>query len=148
MPGEEEVDAALEEKLPFPTARVVRIIKENLKKEHQIRSEVKVAANILVGEVLKDIARQMDEEEYFTLSFYDPAKYRGVLATTFGHKSGRDIDKVKESGFTPILTNPGIAYAEARMIIVCKKSFTTNTDPEGKSHKLFFGEILSVWVRK
>ena len=66
--GEEEVDAALDEKLPFPTARVVRILKENMKKEHQIRSEVKIAANILVGEVLKDIARQMDEEEYFTLS--------------------------------------------------------------------------------
>jgi hypothetical protein len=66
--GEEEVDAALDEKLPFPTARVVRILKENMKKEHQIRSEVKMAANILAGEMLKDIARQMDEEEYFTLS--------------------------------------------------------------------------------
>jgi flavin reductase (DIM6/NTAB) family NADH-FMN oxidoreductase RutF len=90
----------------------------------------------------------LEKEDYFTLSFYDPAKYRNVLKTTFGSKSGRDIDKVKESGFTPILTNPGIAYAEARMIIVCKKSFSTNTDPEGKSHKLYFGEILSVWVKK
>ncbi len=80
--GEEEVDAALDEKLPFPTARVVRIIKENMKKEHQIRSEVKIAANILAGEMLKDIARQMDEEEYFTLSIehFNKAakKYREV----------------------------------------------------------------------
>jgi hypothetical protein len=68
VPGEDEVDAELEEKLPFPTARVVRLIKENLKKEHQIKSEVKVSANILLGEILKDIAQQMDEEEYFTLS--------------------------------------------------------------------------------
>lgn len=90
----------------------------------------------------------IEKQEVFTLSFYDPAKYRDVLGTTFGRKSGRDIDKVKESGFTPIQTNPGIAYAEARMIIVCKKTFNTNTDPEGKSHKLFFGEILGVWVRK
>jgi len=65
---EEEIDAELEEKLPFPTARVVRLIKENLKKEHQIKSEVKIAANTLLGEILKDIASQMDEEEYFTLS--------------------------------------------------------------------------------
>lgn len=81
-PGEEEIDAALEEKLPFPTARVVRLIKENLKKEHQIKSEVKVAANVLVGEILKDIAKQMDEEEYFTLSMehFNKAakKYREV----------------------------------------------------------------------
>ena len=68
IPGEDEVDAELEEKLPFPTARVVRLIKENLKKEHQIKSEVKVSANILLGEILKNIAGQMDEEEYFTLS--------------------------------------------------------------------------------
>lgn len=90
----------------------------------------------------------IEKEEVFTLSFYDPAKYREVLGTTFGRKSGRDIDKVKESGFTPIQTNPGIAYAEARMIIVCKKSFSTNTDPEGKAHRLYFGEIVGVWVRK
>ncbi len=81
-PVEEGIDAALEEKLPFPTARVVRIIKENLKKEHQIRSEVKIGANVLVGEILKDIARQMDEEEYFTLSIehFNKAakKYREV----------------------------------------------------------------------
>ncbi|MFH1470355.1 MAG: hypothetical protein ABIF01_01260 [Candidatus Micrarchaeota archaeon] len=80
--GEEEVDAALDEKLPFPTARVVRIIKENMNKEHQIRSEVKIAANILAGEILKDIARQMNEEEYFTLSIehFNKAakKYREV----------------------------------------------------------------------
>jgi hypothetical protein len=67
-PGEEDISADLEEKLPFPTARVVRLIKENLKKEHQIKSEVKVSANILLGEILKDIAKQMDEEEYYTLS--------------------------------------------------------------------------------
>ena len=89
----------------------------------------------------------LEKEEYCTLSFFDPAKYRNTLATTFGRKSGRDIDKVKESGFTPLQTNPGIAYAEARMIIVCKKTFSTNTDAEGKSHKLYFGEIQSVWVR-
>ncbi|MCA1788545.1 MAG: hypothetical protein LC667_01450 [Thioalkalivibrio sp.] len=72
----------------------------------------------------------------------------GAPAAAFGGTSGRTTDKVKESGFTPMLAGPGISYAEARMIIVCKQSFTTNTDPEGKSHKLFFGEILSVWVRK
>jgi flavin reductase (DIM6/NTAB) family NADH-FMN oxidoreductase RutF len=90
----------------------------------------------------------LEKEEYFTLSFYDPAKYRDVLRTTFGSKSGRDIDKVKVSGFTPMLTNPGIAYSEARMIIVCKKTFSTTPDPDVTAHKLYFGEIQSVWVKK
>ncbi len=82
MAAEEGIESELEEKLPFPSARVVRIIKNNLKKEHQIRSEVKVAANVLLGEILEDIAKQMDEEEYFTLSIdhFNKAakKYREV----------------------------------------------------------------------
>ena len=90
----------------------------------------------------------MSEEEYYTLSFYDPVKYRDVLLKIFGRKSGRDTDKVKESGFTPIFTNPGMAYTEARMIIVCKKEFSVFTGVENKSHKLYFGESVSVWVKK
>jgi len=64
----EELPPEEEEKLPFPTARVVRIIKENMTKPHQIRAEVKVAANEFLGEILKDIANEMDKEEIFTLN--------------------------------------------------------------------------------
>ncbi len=69
--GEElEPDIPLEQetKLPFPSARVVRIIKQNFKKAHQIKSDVKIAANELLGEILADIAQRMDEEEFFTIS--------------------------------------------------------------------------------
>ena len=65
---EAELPPEEEERLPFPTARVVRIIKENMSKPHQIRAEVKLAANEFMGEVLKDIAREMDKEEVFTLN--------------------------------------------------------------------------------
>lgn len=65
---EEELPPEEEEKLPFPTARVVRIIKENLIKPHQLRAEVKVAANEFLGDILKDVAREMDKEEVFTLN--------------------------------------------------------------------------------
>jgi len=65
---ETELPPEEEERLPFPTARVVRIIKENMSKPHQIRAEVKLAANEFMGEVLKDVAREMDKEEVFTLN--------------------------------------------------------------------------------
>ena len=65
---EEEISEEMDEKLPFPTARVVRIIKENLTKPHQIKSGVKIAANEFLGYVLRDIASEMDKEEVFTLS--------------------------------------------------------------------------------
>ncbi len=56
------------ERLPFPNARVVKIIKDNLKREHQVKREAKLAANELMGEILADISQSMDNEEYFTLS--------------------------------------------------------------------------------
>ena len=65
--GEDQEDEESEH-LPFPNARVVKIIKENLKREHQIKRDVKVGANLLVGAILADIAQTMDNEEYFTLS--------------------------------------------------------------------------------
>jgi hypothetical protein len=65
---EAELPPEEEEKLPFPTARVVKIIKENLSKPHQIRAEVKVAANEFIGSILSDVAKEMDKEEVFTLN--------------------------------------------------------------------------------
>lgn len=64
----EELPTEMDEKLPFPTARVVRILKENLTKPHQIKSEVKIAANEFLGYIMKDIATEMDKEEIFTLT--------------------------------------------------------------------------------
>ncbi len=66
--GEEGVAAEEEAKLPFPNARVVTIIRENLKQPHQIKKEVKLSANYLLAEILKDIAMSMDSEPYNTLS--------------------------------------------------------------------------------
>lgn len=64
----EEAEDAESPSLPFPNARVVKIIKENLKREHQIKRDVKVGANELAGQIISDIAQSMDNEEYFTLS--------------------------------------------------------------------------------
>ena len=65
---EEDVAEEEEEKLPFPNARVVKIVRENLQNEHIIKREVKVAANELLGEILADISKSMDSQPYSTLS--------------------------------------------------------------------------------
>jgi flavin reductase (DIM6/NTAB) family NADH-FMN oxidoreductase RutF len=102
----------------------------------------------------------LERERYFTLSFFDE-KYRAALKY-FGTKSGRDVDKVKETGLTPLKTEYGMAYSEARMIIVCKKIYSDPIKPDCAAepetvkslsatkdyHKLYFGEIVSVMVRK
>lgn len=80
--------------LPFPNARVVKIIKENLKREHQVKRDVKVGANELAGQIIADIAQSMDNEEYFTLSvehFNKAArKYREI------HLNQKRINRIKK----------------------------------------------------
>ncbi|MBI5224245.1 hypothetical protein HY989_00065 [Candidatus Micrarchaeota archaeon] len=66
--GEDAVDEAEEAKLPFPNARIVSIIRENLKNTHQLKKEVKLSANYLLAEILKDISMTMDAEPYNSLS--------------------------------------------------------------------------------
>ncbi|MCX6767774.1 MAG: hypothetical protein NTY90_03545 [Candidatus Micrarchaeota archaeon] len=77
---EEEIEG-----LPFPNARVVKILKDNMKREHQIKKEARIEANKFLGEIAADIAKSMDNEEFFTLSvehFNKAArKYREVGLT-------------------------------------------------------------------
>ena len=86
----------------------------------------------------------LEKQDYFTLSFFDDAKYREALRL-FGTKSGRDLDKTKAAGLTAMPTKPGMAYAEAKLVVVCKKTFSDMTVKSGKGHKLYFGEIVAVW---
>lgn len=107
----------------------------------------------------------LQKEDSFTLSFF-PEEYRGALRIC-GTKSGRDTDKVKESGLTPIETPTGlISFTQARMIIECKKmlvqelDYNNLTEPykkkiieesytgETSKHQLFISEITNVWVKK
>lgn len=96
---EEELNEEQEEalKLPFPNARVVHIIRENLKNPHQIKQEVKLQANTLLGEILKDISLSLDAEPYNSLSIdhFNKAsrKYREIA---LNQKRIRRIKKVLE----------------------------------------------------
>ena len=65
----------------------------------------------------------LEEKTDFSLSVY-PESCRKELLNIFGKKSGRDCDKVAESGFTPVETPFGtVAYAEASLVMSCKKLY-------------------------
>ena len=98
----------------------------------------------------------VEREDTFTLCFFGE-EYRKALALC-GAKSGRDVDKVKECGFT-VATAQGAPYFEqAELVLVCKKAYWQDMDPthfldgeiDGKwypqkdYHRIFIGEILEV----
>lgn len=102
----------------------------------------------------------MERETNFTLSFFED-KYRPAL-NLCGTKSGRDIDKVKEAGLTPIEGSSGaVCFNEAKLIIECRKIYFQDIDPANfleetieknytnkDYHRMYIGEITGCWIKE
>lgn len=61
----------------------------------------------------------LTDSDYFTVSFY-PEEYRKAVAYMGSH-SGRDEDKAKATGLTPVVMGEGVTYQEANLTFLCKK---------------------------
>lgn len=97
----------------------------------------------------------MDREDYFTISFF-PEEYKKTLAV-LGSKSGRDMDKMKDSGLTPKTVNNSMTFEEAEVTLVCRKLFKQRLepaniiDPDAKAfydgdaeHDMYIGEVVEI----
>ena len=97
-----------------------------------------------------------ERHDSFTLCAF-PEEQRPALSLV-GTRSGRDIDKVAQSGLTPIASElvaaPG--YAEAELILECRKIYwqdmepahfldpeLENRYPQRDYHRIYFGEIVA-----
>lgn len=101
----------------------------------------------------------MDKGDTYTISFYTEA-YKEAMQYC-GSNSGRNTDKIKGSGLTPIKTPSGAtAFAEAWMILECRKILAQPLSKEavfnqdtvkdwtkGELHKMYVGEIVNVWIK-
>ncbi|AGA69140.1 conserved protein of DIM6/NTAB family [Desulfitobacterium dichloroeliminans LMG P-21439] len=71
----------------------------------------------------------VDASATLSLSFFDSAhkKQMGYL----GRVSGRDVDKIKESGLTVLKAEDGTPYfEEAKITLFCKKLYAQELKPE------------------
>lgn len=66
--AEEIIDEETGERLPFPEAAVVRIMKANMDGEKMIRKEVKIAMNKWLGEMCARVSREMDKFPYVMMN--------------------------------------------------------------------------------
>ncbi|MEK7767218.1 MAG: flavin reductase [bacterium] len=101
----------------------------------------------------------MERHGMFTLTFFEE-QYRAALKLC-GKWSGRDIDKRKETGLTPVQgRNGGIYFAEARLVFECRKLYWHDFDPahfvdpkldkfypSKDYHRMYVGEIVSCLAR-
>ncbi len=102
-----------------------------------------------------------EKEDFFSLTFF-PEEYRKAL-TFCGRNSGRDVDKIKETGLTPTFIEGVPAFEEATLTLICKKLYS---QPMGKEfvnvpevvfpqygenepyHTMYVGEIVKAFVKE
>jgi len=103
----------------------------------------------------------LESNDTFTCAFFENEHKRALQL--LGQKSGRDGDKVAESGLTPI---PGMlegttSFAEAHMVMECRKIYFQDLDPtrfldplvdtqwypEKDYHRMYVGEIVNCLVK-
>jgi len=102
----------------------------------------------------------MEAGTHYTLSFF-AEDYREAL-NFCGTQSGRDVDKVAETGLTPVEGVTGAVYfAEARLVLECRKVYAQNLKAEnfvapeliGKHyaardfHQMYIGEIVHCLIQ-
>ncbi len=99
----------------------------------------------------------VDKNDYFTVSFYGDNK---DIHKICGNKSGRDCDKTKETGLTPVAGEKYTYFKEARMVLVVKKQFVQRLSedsfidkaiidrwyPEKDFHYMIIGKIEKVLI--
>ncbi len=102
----------------------------------------------------------MEENERFTLSFL-PDDMKKALQIC-GSTSGRDTDKAREAGITPMeMVSGSVAFEEAEMIVCCRKLYAADIDPtlffdkdtlqeaypQGDYHRMYVGMIESCFCK-
>ena len=99
----------------------------------------------------------IDRHDRFTLSFF-PSEMKDALAFCGTH-SGRDTNKAKEAGLTPISLDGAVSFAEANLVFSCRKASKTVIDessmidssilklyPQRDWHSMFIGFIDGVYI--
>ncbi len=102
----------------------------------------------------------LENSKYFSLSFFE-GSYRQAL-NICGTKSGRNTNKVKDAGLTPLFSPKGTPFfREANLVFECRKlygqllteenvidsSILSSFYPHKDFHKLYIGEIVNAWTK-
>ena len=104
--------------------------------------------------------RYIDQESYFTLSWFGQAYRKELLY--LGTKSGRNEDKVGHVDFHAVFSDGSSWFEEARLVLVCRKIYAEEFHeehffdakvldtmyPDRQFHTAYFGEIVKIFQRE
>lgn len=100
----------------------------------------------------------IDHETHFSLCFLKDEKKDALKFC--GSKSGRNYDKVKETGLTPVYDENAPYFEESKIVLICKKMASQLLDEKGfidgdikqkwysdnDMHYIYFAEIEKVLI--
>ncbi len=101
-----------------------------------------------------------EKNNLFTLSFFGEEQ-RKALAFC-GRNSGRNCDKIKETGLSPKAFDGSMGFEESEMTLVCQKLYYQDLDPEGfvektldaknyalkDYHRMYVGKIVACYAKE
>jgi len=90
-PAEEDGTVLDDEKLPFPTATVVRLMRQNLDPHKQIKGVVKKEMNIWLGKLIEHVCKKMNSFEY---SYVDYGMFKQAIET-FENIKTIELEKIR-----------------------------------------------------
>ena len=111
---------------------------------------------MLISAGTEDTKEFVDAGEYFTLTVLKDG-HRDAL-NKMGSKSGRDMDKMHESGLTPVFVEGQPTFEEAELVLICRKRGVTDIAPDDMAqevqdkwygdhdyHTMYIGEIVAAY---
>ncbi len=101
-----------------------------------------------------------ENNDTMAICFFDES-HRADL-TFCGRNSGRDVDKAKKLGFTPVFDNDTVYYKEASLVLICKKIYVTDINesdflekeipdtvyPTRDYHRAYTMEVLKAFTKE
>jgi flavin reductase (DIM6/NTAB) family NADH-FMN oxidoreductase RutF len=100
-----------------------------------------------------------EENQFYTLNFLEK-RHKNIL-TYCGTHSGKNVDKIKESGLVPLETNRGNIYFEqAKLVIECSKLYFDDIRPgnfldklidknypKKDYHRMYIGKVVKCLIK-
>ena len=105
----------------------------------------------------------IEKEDRLTLCFLGESEEMRKAYALCGAKSGRDCDKVSETGLTPADFGGSVAFEEADLVLVCRKLYSYDLTESGfltddgipaqffasdPYHRAYISEIVGVYVKE
>ena len=83
----------------------------------------------------------ISDNDYYTLSFFGGKMMEEL--TYCGKNSGRDVNKIQETGLLPVFDEQAPYFEQAELVLICQKMYSQSMTPENFADKTIVDKMYS-----